>query len=121
MTQLEIYKVALRVMDNAKFEKEVHPWWQANINLSINGTTLDKGICFSGLCCLVWGIIIASGSEESVKMELRFIEDSEKVLGNGFNDSKYWFTDMEEDEPKARAERIEHLKKLIKLYEDEEE
>lgn len=109
MKQVDIYKKALKVMEGAVLVRNDLgiTYWEYN------------GAKFSGLCYLIWVIILEVGITEAVEMELRFIEDSEKVLGNKLNDSKYWFTDIEEDEPRARQERIDHLEKLIKLYEDE--
>jgi len=40
-------------------------------------------------------------------------------LGRELDEELFWFTTIETDESKARAERIEHLENLIKLYEDE--
>lgn len=39
------------------------------------------------------------------------------MLGRSMPLGEGCFTSIRENEPKARAERVEHLEKLIKLYE----
>ena len=106
MKQVEIYKEALKVMRDAR----VHSigWW-------------EFGYKFAGLCALIHRIADPLPCDGPSEAEKQFVRDSERVLGRGLPPDDYWFTEIEHNEPKARAERIEHLKKLIKLYEDEEE
>lgn len=104
MKQAEIYKEALRIMEQAK----VTTTWLGRVSWKFETHH------FWALCPLIRDII-----SEDIRVFSRFKRDSEKVLGNKLNDSKYWFTDIKEDELKARQERINHLENLIKLYEDE--
>lgn len=103
MRQIDIYKKALRVLEKARVAtaRRGFVYWTA------------ETFHFGGLCKLIDDLSIASAEVIS-----RFKRDSEVVLGKELDEDDLWFTCMEEDEPKARQERLEHLKKLIKLYED---
>lgn len=103
MKQIEIYKKALRVLKKAE------------VSTSRGGYTYwtFETFLFVGLCRLIYDISLSSD-----KATAWFKRDSEIVLGRELDEDDLWFTDMEDDEPKARQERLEHLGKLIKLYED---
>ena len=102
MEQIEIYKKALRLLEKARVStaRRGFVYWTA------------ETFHFAGLCKLIDDI---SSSSDGVKV--RFKRDSETVLGKELDEDDLWFTDIDEDEPKARQERIEHLKKLIELHE----
>src|SRR5699024_10375362 len=102
MKQVEIYKKALRLLEKARVStaRRGFVYWTA------------ETFHFAGLCKLIDDI---SSSSDGVKV--RFKRDSETVLGKELDEDDLWFTDIDEDEPKARQERIEHLKKLIELHE----
>lgn len=104
MKQVEIYKKALRVLEKARVStsRRGYVYWTFETFL------------FVGLCKLIDDI-----SSSSDEVTARFKRDSEIVLGKELDEDDFWLTDINEDEPKARAERLEHLEKLIKLYEDE--
>ena len=104
MTQLEIYKEALNVMRDARV-LGVGYW--------------EFGYKFAGLCTLIYRISVPFLCDRSAAAEKQFVRDSERILGRGLPTEEYWFTEIEVDEPRARAERVEHLEKLIKLYEDD--
>src|SRR5690625_4687837 len=111
MKQIGIYKEAYRQLNEA-------------VPVSIESNCFDAwcgpDYMFTGLCPLVYRIakeVIGDGLFRTVS---RFVKDSKKILGRELHEEGYWFTKIEVDEPKARAERLEHLKNLIKLYEDEE-
>ena len=106
MKQLEIYKKALIVLEKSRavhLSKSVFDYWTAETYF------------FGGLCRLIRDI-----TSEDSRVLSRFKRDSETVLSRKLHENDLWFTSINEDEPKARQERLEHLKKLIKLYEDEE-
>lgn len=105
MKQLEIYKEALRIMEKAKVTTTWlgYTYWMVESYL------------FWGLCRLIDDLSLSSD-----EVTARFKRDSEMTLGRKLYAGDLWFTHIKEDEPKAISERIEHLKKLIKLYEDEE-
>ena len=101
--QLEVYKEALKVMEEAVVVRDDFgiPYWEYN------------GVEFAGLCSLLQGDLLVRCSS------YQFVQDSKKVLDKAdLPRFGFWFTNMDDDEPKARAERIEHLENLIKLYED---
>ena len=104
MKQVEIYKKALRLLEKARVatSRRGFAYWTA------------ETFHFAGLCKLIDDI---SSSSDGVKV--RFKRDSETVRGKELDEDDLWFTDIDRDEPKARAERLEHLEKLIKLYEYE--
>ena len=104
MRQIDIYKKALRVLEKARVStsRRGYVYWTA------------ETFHFAGLCKLLYDISLSSD-----KVTAWFKRDSEIVLGRELDEDDLWFTDMEDDEPKARAERLEHLEKLIKLYEDD--
>ena len=106
MKQIEIYKKALKVMEKARVStsRMGHAYWTAETFL------------FVGLCRLIYDL-----STASTEATARFKLDSEIVIGKELDEDDFWLIDINEDEPKARAERIEHLKKLIELHEDEDE
>lgn len=103
MKQIEIYKKALRILKRAKTntDKLGYAYW------------VDETYIFGALCILICGL-----SRSSYEVAERFKRDSEIVLGKELDENGLWFTTIETDEPKARKERIEHLKNLIKLYEN---
>ena len=103
MKQVEVYKEALRIIEKARVStaRRGFVYWTA------------ETFHFAGLCKLIDDI-----SSSSVGVNVRFKRDSEIVLGKELDEGDLWFADIDEDEPKARAERLEHLKELIKLYED---
>jgi|SRR5690625_3773926 len=105
MKQIEVYKEALRVLEKAE------------VSTSRGGYTYwtFETFLFVGLCRLIYDISLSSD-----KATAWFKRDSEIVLGRELDEDDFWFTDIKEDELKARQERIDHLKALIKLYEDEE-
>ena len=105
MKQVEIYKEALEVLEEAGivYNDFGIPYWEYN------------GEEFAGLCTLLRVVLLV----DSYSL-CQFTLDSKKVLGvKSLSRLKFWFTCIDDCEPKARAERIEHLKELIKLYEDE--
>ena len=104
MKQIEIYKKALRVLKKAKVStsRRGYVYWTA------------ETFHFAGLCKLIDDLSLSSD-----EVNVRFKRDSELVLGRELDEDDLWFTDMEDDEPKARQERLEHLEKLIKLYKDD--
>lgn len=105
MTQLGIYKEALKVMREARIRDRWH-WefgWYA----------------FSCLCTLVCRVSDSYDRSRTGEVFRQFEKDSEKVLGRELSVGSFWFTEIERNEPEARAERVEHLEKLIKLYEDD--
>ena len=105
MEQVDVYKKALRLLEKARaasFPRSGCTCWMAESYL------------FGGLCRLIYDL-----STRNYAVIRQFKRDSETVLGKELDEGVLWFTKIEEDEPKARAERIEHLKKLIKLYGDE--
>lgn len=113
MKQVDIYKEALRILERAEVntDKFGYAYWVYEIYI------------FGALCILICDLSRSSSrviTQEVItqKVITRFKRDSEVVLGKELDEGGLWFTEIEEDEPKARAERIEHLKKLIKLYED---
>src|SRR5690625_5166000 len=97
--QVEIYKEALKVLEKSRVStsRRGYIYWTA-------GTYF-----FVGLCKLIDDISLSSDEATA-----RFKLDSELVLGKELDEDDFWFTDIEEDEPKARQERIDHLEKLIK-------
>lgn len=101
---MKVYKKALRIMEEAK----VTTTWLGRVSWKFEMQH------FWALCPLIRDII-----SEDIRVLSRFKRDSEIVLSRNLLENDFWFTDIKEDEPKARAERIEHLKKLIKLYGDE--
>ena len=104
MIQLEIYKKALRLLEKARAasnSRSGHTYWMVETYL------------FVGLCRLIYDLSLSSD-----EVTARFKRDSEIVLGKELDEDDLWFTDIDEDEPKARAERIEHLENLIEMYED---
>ena len=103
MNQIEIYKEALKVMRDARV-RSVGYW--------------EFGYEFAGLCTLIYWVDDPLPCDRPSKAEKQFVRDSERILGRGLPADAYWFTEIELNEPKARAERIEHLNKLIELYED---
>ena len=105
MTQLEIYKEALKVMHDARAHG-IGYW--------------EFGHRFAGLCELIRGIADPLPCDGPSEAEKQFVRDSERILGGGLPTFAYWFTKIERNEPKARAERIDHLNKLIKLYEQKD-
>ena len=104
MKQIEIYKKALRVLKKAEVStsRRGYVYWTA------------ETFHFAGLCKLIDDI-----STSSDEVNVRFKRDSEIVLGKELDEDDLWFTDIDGDEPKARAERIEHLENLIEMHEDE--
>ena len=105
--QLEAYKEALKVMERAVtvYEDSGFVYWKCN------------GVEFAGLCHLLKGVLLVD-----IYSSEQFIQDSKRVLGvKSLPRFEFWFTETEEDERKARQERINHLKELIKLYEGGEE
>ena len=105
MKQLEAYKKALKAMEEAVVVRDDlgFRYWDYS------------GVEFSGLCSLLQRVLLVDSYSLG-----QFTLDSEKVLGvESLPRLRFWFTHIEEDEPFARKERVEHLKKLIKLYEDE--
>ena len=105
MTQLEIYKEALKVMRDARV-RSVGYW--------------EFGYEFAGLCALIHRIADPLPCDGPSEAEKQFVRDSERILGRGLPADAYWFTEIEHNEPKARAERIEHLNRLIELYEQKD-
>src|SRR5690625_1176764 len=104
MKQLEAYKEALKVMEGSEivYDDFGIPYWEYN------------GVEFAGLCSLLQLVPSVRCSS------YQFVQDSKKVLGKAdLPRFGFWFTNMDDDEPKARGERLEHLEKLIKLYENE--
>ena len=103
--QVEAYKEALKVMEEAEvvYDGFGFSFWEYN------------GVEFAGVCTLLRVVpTLANCSLD------QFMQDSKRVLGKEYLPRlKFWFTSLNKDEPKAKKERIEHLKKLIKLYEDE--
>ena len=116
MRQVDLYKEALRQIRGAEHLGPIgfYDAWRS-----------ESGD-FKGLCTLIsniawrsWGPRHPERDSSSVRaLELQFRLDSEKLLGHELDTDKFWFTNMLTDEPKARKERVEHLKNLIKLYED---
>lgn len=104
MTQLEIYKEALNVMREA--QDQGRGYW-------------EFGHKFTGLYELVFWVSYSYGLSRAKEACVQLTKDSEKLLGRELRGYDYWFTEIERNEPRARAERIEHLEKLIKLYEDD--
>ena len=105
MKQVEVYKEALRIMEKARATynfRSGYTYW------------LVESYFFGGLCRLIDDLSLSSD-----EVTARFKRDSEKLLGRELDGDDLWFTTIETDEPKARAERLEHLQNLIKLYEDE--
>ena len=104
MKQVEIYKEALRILEKAK------------VTITWVGYVVWKFETFHfwALCPLIRDI-----TSEDSRVLSRFKRDSEIVLSRNLLEDDLWFTDINKDEPKARKERIEQLKKLIKLYENE--
>src|SRR5690625_1057227 len=105
MKQIEIYKKALEVLKKARGapnSRRVYAYW------------VVESYLFGGLCRLIDDLSLSSD-----EVTARFKRDSEKLLGRELDEAALWFTTIETDEPKARAERLEHLKNLIKLYDDE--
>ena|SRR5699024_1023259 len=105
MTQLEIYKEALKVMREARIRDRWHG---------------EFGYEFAGLCALIHRIADPLPCDGPSEAEKQFVRDSERILGRSLPTRAYWFTGIEVDETKARAERIEHLNRLIKLYEQKD-
>ena len=103
MRQLKTYKKALEVLEKADIttNKKGHVFWVFDIYYA------------GALCYLIRDI-----SKNSTVIT-QFRRDSEIVLGRELYEDDLWFTNINKDEPKARAERIEHLENLIKLYDDE--
>ena len=105
MKQVEAYKEALKVMEEAGivYNDFGIPYWEYD------------GEEFAGLCTLLK--VVPTVVNCSLN---QFVQDSKKVLGvESLPRLKFWFTCIDDDEPKARQERIEHLENLIKLYEGE--
>lgn len=72
-----------------------------------------NGVEFAGLCRLLKRVLLVDNYSSE-----QFRQDSKRVLGvESLPRFEFWFADTEVDERKARQERIEHLKGLIKLYE----
>src|SRR5690625_2585805 len=112
MKQVDIYKEAYRQLIEA-------------VPVSISSDSFDMwqgpDYMFTGLCPLIYRIVHAGNADGFLRVLKRFAEDSEEILGRELSEEMFWFIKIEVDEPKARAERLEHLEKLIKLYEDEKE
>lgn len=112
MRQIDIYKEAHRQLSEAVPD-----------SIAFDGFDMWQGPDhkFTGLCALVHRIaqVGGGGVHYLYGVLTRFAEDSEKILGRELHEEIFWFTEIEVDEPKARAERLEHLEKLIKLYEDD--
>jgi len=112
MRQIDIYKEAHRQLSEAvpvSLGFHFHDMWQG------------PDLTFPGLCPLIHRIAKVGSVGDLCEVLIRFAEDSEKLLGRDLHEEIFWFTEIEVDEPKARAERLEHLEKLIKLYEDGKE
>ena len=110
MRQIDIYKEAHRQLSEA-----------VPVSILSIGFDIWRGpnYMFTGLCPLVYHIAKVGGVGDLYGVLTRLAEDSEKTLGRELHDEIFWFTEIEVDEPKARAERLEHVEKLIKLYEDD--
>lgn len=107
MTQLELYKEALRILKDSKL-------WQSP---SLRTKDFNHGaFYFSGLCELLDRINFDNGRDVD-SSAMRFKAQSENVLGRELDEYTYWFTDIKTDENLAKSERVEHLENLIKLYE----
>lgn len=106
--QLDIYKEAIRVLERAEVntDKLGYAYW------------VDETYIFGALCILICDLSGSSSRVITQEVITRFKRDSEVVLGKELDEDDLWFTCINDCEPKARAERIEHLKNLIKLYED---
>ena len=109
MKQVEVYKEALRILERAEVDTDKlgYAYW------------VDETYIFGALCILICDTYRSSSRVITQKVITRFKRDSQVVLGKELDEGYLWFTKIEEDEPKARQERVNHLKKLIKLYEDE--
>lgn len=110
MRQIDIYKEAHRQLSEAE-----------PVSITFDGFDMWQGpdLAFPGLCPLIHRIAKVGSVGDLCEVLTRFAEDSEKILGRELHEGIFWFTEIEVDEPKARQERLEHLEKLIKLYEDE--
>src|SRR5690625_346600 len=104
MKQVDIYKESLKVMEEARVVRDDFgiPYWEYNEEE------------FAGLCTLLRVVLLVDSYSLG-----QFTLDSKKVLGvKSLSRLKFWFTCIDDCEPKARQERINHLENLIKLYED---
>ena len=101
--QLKAYKKALEVLEKAEVttDKSGSLYW-------VNEKCLFEGLCY----------LIRNLSQTNTKVITQFKRDSEVMLGKELYEGVLWFTQIDYNEPKARQERINHLKNLIKLYED---
>lgn len=106
MTQVEFYKTAKKLMESAKASR-MHVYWEAVIE--------GEPYYFDTLRNLTVGLSNTDGY--SWRLGQGYFEDSARVLGRSMPIGEGCFTSIRENEPKARAERVEHLEKLIKLYE----
>lgn len=108
MTQLELYKEALRILKDSKLQQRP----------PLRIKEFNHGVFyFSGLCELLDRINYENGRDMSAS-DMLFKAQSEKVLGRELDEDTFWFTLIEDDTKLAKQERIEHLEKLIKLYEN---
>ena len=120
MKQVDIYKEALDIMKGVNTDG----YWGYGF---YHETSIGE-FHFVGLCKLL-SIIVDHSSKvdhnsnwvklknENVQNDL--LKDSEKILGKKLDKDSFWFINPKYNVDKAKKERIEHLEKLIKLYEDE--
>lgn len=119
MKQIEVYTKALEAMVSAKY-RYFSGLWTTRI-LVTNARTNEEcvyRIDFRGLCHLLSHIQHFLKINHIPYEPLKFIEDSERILGRELSGSGYWFLLPHQGCTKARLVRIDHLKELIKLYEN---
>lgn len=114
MTQLELYKKALEIMKGVNTDG----YWGYGF---YHETSIGE-FHFVGLCKLLSIIVDHSSNcgklkNETVQNDL--LKDSEKILGKKLGKDSFWFINPKYNVDKAKKERINHLKELIKLYENE--
>lgn len=108
MTQLELYKEALRILKDSEIPS-AWPSFRAEIH--------NYGIFyFSGLCELLDRINYENGRDMDA-YDMLFKSQSEDILGRELDEFTFWFTKIKTNAHLAKQERIEHLEKLIDYYE----
>jgi len=107
MKQVEFYKTVKNLLESAK-ASSMNIYWEVEIE--------GEPYYFDTLHNLM--VVLSNQTGYSWRLGQGYFDDSVRVLGKAMPIGESCFTSIRYNEPKARAERLEHLEKLIKLYED---